>query len=65
MRRCGRLRAMKPMVSGMKVPAPTPARNCAVRKAVRLGDKGPSKLAMNKSAIPYKRILLTLKMAPR
>ena len=51
-RRCGRLRTMKLMVSGMKVPVPTPARNCAVRKAVRLGDSGPSRLAMNRSAMP-------------
>ena len=56
---------MKPMVSGMNVPEPTPARNCAVRKAVRLGDNGPSKLATNSSAIPYRRMRLTLKMAPR
>src|ERR1700729_3179982 len=46
-RRAGRLRMMKLMVSGMNVPEPMPPRNCIARKALRLGDNGPSRLEVN------------------
>src|SRR5712675_158212 len=46
--RAGKLRAMKPMESGMNVPEPTPARNCIPKNGVRFGDIGARRLEVKK-----------------
>jgi hypothetical protein len=63
--RAGKLRAMKPMESGMNVPEPTPARNCIPKNGVRFGDIGARRLEVKKTTMPMRRTLRTPKMPPR
>ena len=56
---------MKLIVSGMNVPEPRPLSTCIAMKALRLGDSGPSRLAMNMVRMPSSSTRRTPKIAPR
>ena len=43
----------------MKVPEPTPDKNCIVMKASRLGESGARRLAAKKSTMPSNKTRLT------
>jgi hypothetical protein len=65
MSRLGRLRAMNPIERGMKVPEPTPDKNCIAKKAGKFGETGASRLDVKKTTMPSRRTRRTPKMPPK